>query len=93
MRAASMAGLFELRRDPVEPLLARLQVVLEDVADDGDHGVGVLEEGTGNADAPPPAPQDAETDGGIRLGAKDDAWLQNRDRWRPRLQRPRTRDD
>jgi len=68
--------LAKLPRHLVERLLAVRQVVLEDVADGGDHGAGVLEERAGHAQAATAAPQQAQADGRVRLAAEHDARLQ-----------------
>ncbi len=72
-------GLPELRGHLVEPLLARLQVVLEHVPDRRQDGARVLQERAHDVAAPPPAAEQAEPDGRVGLRAPDEARLQDRD--------------
>jgi hypothetical protein len=84
LRSAEQAGsvdrrLAELRRNLVQLLPTRVQVVLEHVPDRREHRARVLEEGAHHVAAPPPAPEQPEPDGRVGLRAKDQARLQDRD--------------
>ncbi len=63
----------------VEPLLPGLEVVGEEVRDRGDDGARVLDEAARDAEPAPPAAEQAEADGRVRLRAEDEARLEDGD--------------